>query len=94
MILGHDEIQHALDEHFSMVPERMLIELIELVLRDPIIVYQEIATHQYFLFYRLDNGRYLVAVVKKVNAGSFFATIYPTGKFIRNKHKKLKKVKI
>jgi hypothetical protein len=36
----------------------------------------------------------LLAVVKVTADGAFFASMYPTGKQIRSKHKKLKKVKL
>ena len=35
--------------------------------------------HEYRLFYRLDDGRYLLAVVKLTSVGVFFASMYPTG---------------
>ncbi len=45
-------------------------------------------------FYRLDNGSYLVAVVKIIPEGAYLASLYPTGSRIRAKHKKLKKVRL
>jgi len=50
--------------------------------------------HIYHLFYRLETGRFLVVVVKRKEEGSYFSSIYTTGNTIRNKHKKLKKVKL
>jgi hypothetical protein len=78
----------------SGAQSNMILELIERVLKDPTLIYEEVATHTYHLFYRLETGRFVVVVVKQMNAGSFFSAIYTTGKNIRNKHKKLKRVKI
>jgi hypothetical protein len=50
--------------------------------------------NQYHLFYRLDNGKYLVVVVKKTLTGNYFSTMYSTGDTIRNSHKGLKEIKI
>jgi len=94
IVIGNAELQHAIDEHFQLLPEDMLLELIERILKDPTDIYLEKAKQIYHLFYKLDNNRYLVVVVKKSETGNYFSTIYPTGKTIRNKHKKLKKVKI
>jgi hypothetical protein len=33
--LGEDELKHAMEEHFSMLPIDILLELIERILRDP-----------------------------------------------------------
>lgn len=94
VVVGENELIHAIDQHFENLPQDILLELLERVLKDPTIVFEEKATHLYHLFYRLDNGRYIVAVIKKAKSGTFFSTIYPTGKLIRNKHKNLKKVKL
>lgn len=72
----------------------MVLELLERVLRDPTVVYEEEKKHVYHLFYRLESEFYIVVVIKKTDSGVFFTTMYPTGKEIRNKHKKFKKVKI
>jgi hypothetical protein len=81
-------------EHFSMLPRDMLLELIERILKDPTKIYIEEKIHQYYLFYRLDNQKYLVVVVKRTNTGNYFSTMYSTGKTIRNKHKDLKEIKL
>lgn len=94
VVVGGDELKHAIKEHFENLPEDILLELLERVLKDPTTIYEETATNFYHLFYRLENGKYLVAVIKKSKTGVFFSTIYPTGKSIRNKHKNLKKVKL
>lgn len=94
VVIGESELKHALDAHFAALPSDILLELLERILKDPTVVFEEKATHMYHLFYRLENGKYLVAVVKKSKLGVYFSTMYPTGKLIRNKHKKLKKVKI
>lgn len=94
VVVGESELKHALEAHFDALPIDIMLELIERVLKDPTAVYEEKVAHAYHLFYRLENGKYLVAIIKKSKSGAFFATMYPTGKTIRNKHKKLKKVKI
>jgi hypothetical protein len=92
IVIGELEFLHA-KKHFPMLPDDMLLELIERVLKDPTKIFEEEKPHQYFLFYRLDNGQYLVVVVKKISSGSYFSTMYSTGDGIRPKHKKLKEVK-
>jgi hypothetical protein len=94
IIIGDAELVHALDEHFAILPKEILLELIEIILKDPTSVYEDIQKHIYHFFYRLENKRYLVVIVKKSPSGNYFCTAYPTGKSIRNKHKKLKKVKL
>ena len=94
VVIGEDELNHSIKEHFETLPEDILLELLERVLKDPTTVYEEIRTHFYHLFYRLENGKYLVAVIKKSKTGVFFSTIYPTGKTIRKKHKNLRKVRL
>ena len=93
VIIGEKELKIHEEKHFA-IPRDMILELIERVLKDPYVVYEEVNTHTYHLFYRLDTGRFVVAIVKKMKEGTFFSSVYPTGKSIRNKHKKLKKVKI
>lgn len=93
IVIGESEFLHA-KKHFPMLPDDMLLELIERVLKDPTKVFEESKPHQYYLFYRLDSGQYLVVVVKKIESGSYFSTIYSTGKTIRSKHVKLKEIKL
>lgn len=92
VVVGELEFLHA-KKHFPMLPDDMLLELIERVLKDPTKIFEEQEPHQYFLFYRLDSGQYLVVVIKKIESGNYFSTIYSTGNSIRSKHKKLKEVK-
>lgn len=94
VIVGEPELHHALEEHFQFLPQDMLLELVERILKEPTEIYEEPSPRHYHLFYRLNNGKYLVVVVKKSKSGNYFSSIYPTGKKIRNKHKKLKKVKL
>ncbi len=93
IIIGEEELQHAIEEHFSMLPVDILLELIERVLKDPTKIYEQKKLNQYHIFYRLDNEKYLVVIVKKTTTGNYFATMYSTGKSIRNAHKDLKEVK-
>jgi hypothetical protein len=96
VVITEAEMEHALNDHFSYLPRILFLELVEQVLKDPsdVFVDNSKAPRQYNLFYRLDNGKYLVAVVKKTDEGSFLASMYPTGSSIRNKHKKMKRVKL
>ena len=94
VIIGEQELKHALLEHFSMLPEDILLELIERVLKDPTKIFEQEKKSRYHLFYRLDNQRYLVVVVKKTSTGNYFSTMYSTGNSIRNSHKYLKPVKL
>jgi hypothetical protein len=94
IIIGELELRHA-QEHF-LLPDMVLLELIELILKDPteVLVDDLKAPRLYQLFYRLENKRFLCAVVKIASEGCFFSTMYPTGTSIRNPHKKLKRLKL
>jgi hypothetical protein len=94
IVIGQDEFKHAQEVHFPYLPDEILLELIELILKDPSVVYEEETPRLFHLFYRLNNGQYLVAIVKKADTGNYLSTLYPTGSVIRTKHKKLKKVKV
>ena len=94
VIIGEDELQIHLKKHFEGIPRDMILELIERILKDPSIIYEEVNTHLYHLFYRLETGRFVVVIIKKQKEGTYFSSIYSTGKVIRNKHKKLKRVKL
>jgi len=90
VVIGDAELKHAMEEHFSMLPKDMLLELIERVLKDPTKIFEQIKLRQHHLFYRLDNQKYLVVIIKKTQTGNYFSTMYSTGKTIRNTHKELK----
>jgi hypothetical protein len=94
IIVGELELRHA-QEHF-LLPDVVLLELLELVLKDPteILVDDVKSPRLYQIFYRLENKRFLCAVIKIAKEGCFFSTLYPTGKSIRNPHKKLKRLKL
>jgi len=79
--------------HFPL-PRDLVLVLIERVLAHPTMVLADDARepHEYRLFYRLDDGRYLLAVVKLTPAGAFFASMYPTGRRIRPSHRRFRKV--
>jgi hypothetical protein len=97
VVIAESELEHSLHRHFR-IPKIKLLEIIEQILMDPSFVLLEESKvehiKEYLLFYKLDDGGHLVVVVKVKDDESFFSTIYPTGKDIRNPHKKLKKVKI
>lgn len=93
IVVGEEELRHATEEHFSMLPTDILLELIERILKDPTKIFEQVKLNQYHLFYRLDNRRYLVVIVKKTPTGNYFSSMYSTGSTIRNSHKDLKEVK-
>jgi hypothetical protein len=92
VVIGEEELEHATKEHFSMLPADILLELIERILKDPTKIFEQKMLHQYHLFYRLDNRRYLVVVVKKTSTGNYFSSMYSTGSSIRNSHKDLREI--
>lgn len=93
VVIGEDELKHAKEEHFSILPTDILLELIERILKDPTKIFEQEKLHQYHLFYRLDNRRYLVVIVKRTQTGNYFSSMYSTGSSIRNSHKGLKEIK-
>lgn len=93
VVIGEEELEHAIKEHFSMLPVDILLELIERILKDPTRIFEQEKLSQYHLFYRLDNGKYLVVIIKKTSTGNYFSTMYSTGDSIRNAHKGLKEIK-
>lgn len=93
IIIGDEELKHAIEEHFTMLPIDILLELIERVLKDPTKIFEQEKRNMYHLFYRLDNRKYLVVIIKKAPTGNYFCTMYSTGNSIRNIHKGLKEVK-
>jgi hypothetical protein len=92
VIIGEEELNHALEEHFSMLPTDILLELIERILKDPTKIYEQEKLNQYHIFYRLDNGKYLLVIIKKTATGNYFSTMYSTGNDIRNAHKGLREI--
>ena len=94
VVIGEQELRHA-QEHF-LLPDDIFLELLERVLREPSAVFVDKIKKPttYWLFYRLESGRYLVAIIKITKTGMYFTSMYPTGKSIRNKHKKLKRLKL
>jgi hypothetical protein len=93
VVIGEEELKHAMEEHFPMLPTDILLELIERVLKDPTKIFLQKKFHQYQLFYRLDNRKYLVVIIKKTSTGNYFSSMYSTGNSIRNSHKYLKEIK-
>ena len=83
-------------QHYSQLPQDIFLELLERVLKDPTELYLDDRGDEkkYYMFYKLENGKYIVAVVKTISDGSYFSSMYPTGKKIRNAHKNLKRLKI
>ena len=94
VVVGELEVKHVIEEHFQFVPVDMILELVEKILKDPTEIYEERTAHLYHLFYRLEDGRYLVVVIKKGKTGNYFSSVYPTGKSVRKRHRGLRKVKL
>lgn len=92
VIVGEAELRHAM-RHFTL-PRDLVLDLIARVLEHPTLVLVDDThePHEYRMFYRLEDGRYLLAVVKLTPVGSFFASIYPTGRKVRPSHRRFKKV--
>ena len=92
VVVGEAELRHAM-RHFPL-PRDLVLVLIARVLEHPSMVLADDTAqpHEYRLFYRLDDGRYLLAVVKRTAAGSFFASMYPTGRRIRPSHRRFHRV--
>jgi hypothetical protein len=86
------ELEHA-RRHFPL-PSDLLLDLIERVLTQPAAVYADDAERprEYRLFYRLEDGRYILAVVKIIPEGAFFASMYPTGRHLRSSHRRFRRV--
>ncbi len=93
IVVGEEELRHAIETHFPMLPSDILLELIERILKDPTKIFEQKKQSQYHLFYRLENRKYLVVIIKKVSTGNYFSTMYSTGVSIRNVHKNLKEIK-
>lgn len=95
VIITDEAIDHIIETHFNGIPKNIILETVEQVLRDPSEVYKDKKdVHEYDFFYRLDNGAFIVVVVKIIHDGNFVSSMYTTGKKHRNKHKGFKKVKI
>ena len=94
VIIGKREVEHAL-RHFSL-PLDIFLELLEKILKDPdeILVDDSSDVKEYRYFYRYINTKYLLAVIKVIPDGAYFASMYSTGNKIRNKHRKFKKLKL
>lgn len=92
--IGEAELQHAM-KHF-LIPQDLVLQLLIRILEEPSEVYTDDTKwpSEYRLFYKLGDAGYLLAVVKVTAVGAFFASMYPTGKSIKNAHKNMKRVKI
>ena len=91
VIIGEVELRHAMS-HFTL-PRDIVLALIVRVLEHPTLVLADDShePREYRLFYRLEDGRYLLAVVKVTPAGAFFASLYPTGRNIRPSHRRFRR---
>ncbi len=92
VFVGEAELTHAM-RHFTL-PRDLVLALITRVLEEPTLVLADdrAEPRQYRLFYRLEDGRYLLAVVKVTTEGAFFASLYPTGRRIRPSHRHFRQV--
>lgn len=96
VIITDEAIRHIIDEHFKGIPKGIILETVVRVLRDPSDLYKDRQSDscEYDFFYRLEDGDFIVAIVKIIPDGAYLSSMYPTGKRHRNKHKRFKKVKI
>jgi phage-Barnase-EndoU-ColicinE5/D-RelE like nuclease2 len=94
VVVGDKELDHAA-RHF-LIPRDLLLGLVARVLLEPTDVFVDDVKHphEYRLFYRLEDGRYLLAIVKVTTRGHFFASMYPTGKSIRPAHRKFRRLQL
>jgi len=92
VIVGEAELRHAM-RHFAL-PRDLVLTLITRVLEKPttVLVDDRREPREYRMFYRLEDGRYLLAVVKTTRTGAFFTSLYPTGRRIRPSHRRFKRV--
>jgi hypothetical protein len=92
VIIREAELRHAMS-HFTL-PRDLVLTLIVRVLEHPTLVLADDSRppREYRLFYRLEDGRYLLAVVKMRPDGAFFASLYPTGRTIRPSHRRFRRV--
>jgi hypothetical protein len=96
VVVGENELDHAISGHFSILPQDIILELLERILKDPTVIYQDDRKKErvFNFFYRLEKGpRFIVAVIKVTPEGAYFASMYPTGSQPRNTHKNYKRVK-
>ena len=93
IVIIEESLHHAMARHFPLIPQEIVLELIERVLKDPTDIFKEEKKHTFHLFYKFDNRHFIVVIVKQTSEGSFFVTVYPTGMIYRKKHRKLKRVR-
>lgn len=93
VLISAEALQHSIDRHFPLIPEDIVLEVIERVLKDPTDIYLEQKKHLFYLFYRFDSKHYIVVIVKETPDGNFFVTTYPTGTKPRTKHRSLKRIR-
>ena len=96
VVVSEEALTHVINEHFRGVPQGIILETIERVLKDPSDIYRDgrEKDREYDFFYRLENGDFIVVIVKVIAEGAYLSSMYPTGKRHRNKHKKFKRVKV
>jgi hypothetical protein len=96
VVVGETELLHSIEKHFVNVPTTMVLELIEMVLKDPTEIFRDDSKKEriFNFFYKLESrSRFVVVAVKVTKDGAYFASAYPTGSKPRNAHKKLKGIK-
>ena len=97
VVVGEEELDHSIAGHFKVIPQDIILELLERILKDPSEIYRDDRKKEqiFNFFYRLEKGpRFIVVVIKVTPEGAFFSSMYPTGKGARNTHKNYKKVKL
>ncbi len=98
VIIGSQEFEHAIEGHFQVFPQEIILALLEKILKDPTEIYRDDRKKEkiYNFFYKFEKGpKFIVVVIKVTPDGAFFTSMYPTGsKGPRNSHKKHKRIKL
>ncbi len=96
VIVTEETMKHVIEEHYRGIPQDIILETMERVLKDPSDLYRDSGdkNKEYDFFYRLESGDFIVAIVKIIPDGAYLSSMYPTGKKHRNKHKRFKRVKL
>ncbi len=96
VIITSEAMKHVIEEHFRGIPQDIILETMERVLRDPTDLYRDgnNENKEYDFFYRLESGNFIVVIVKIIPDGAYLSSMYPIGQKHRNKHKKFKRIKL
>src|SRR5438046_696851 len=90
VVVGAAELKHCQVKHFEKFSVQQLLEMLELALKDPDAVFMDkySKVREHHIYYRLETGWYVCVIVKLGEDNAFFASMYSTGKTMRNSHKR------